>query len=664
MAYKKQSKRKTPLKQTGYTPHQGRNYSFNELDVPDSKYANRLGKAVGSIGGVLGDAVEEYKNNKEDKEVEEIAEVAKTPHDFSGFETNSLDTANPEAQSLTGGPDGKPLESRGDGKAGTYTYEQFGADAYQKAINEGKSPTEALTAQSNAIASAKGSNQKQFGTLNPTAEGKAKNYVDTEGGNSYVPGSATGVEGATTKGSPQNSRALQQPGPFTGTSQREQRTPPFNRSPFHRNTALMRSPMFKTEGVPYGDLARSSLTNLSYLGSTGQAAAEGYNSQVDRHNYKQLVRENQQKELDEEFGELEVAPTGFKPYDASKETLTRGWKKRLVDAKKAWKSGKMSNEDYTNIKHELAGYADSYAIASGNLQESMKNWLDNKDNISSSTKPEIVDFFDTMEKAPDSLTVQDIDGVPTFVGQTLAGKDISMPVDQIANGTAAMRFNTTVDVGKELAPTLKEIEGIKTDMKTQFGRGQGNISFDNPAIQQRVELGLDKIVNNNAKLRSIAAENLGWEYDEFEDRLKTDGIDVVKDLVKGQLKEFIKESYFPETKTTNYDSQPGSTKGLTAGQQQSHAVNQAKNNEISQKIANGKDSGYQNFLGLEKIQRITKSGDGYRVKQNGKTTNVPEDQIEAYLANVTGYTGAYGSNQGQARQDVSAADWLKNRNKK
>ena len=332
-------------------------------------------------------------------------------------------------------------------------------------------------------------------------------------------------------------------------------------SPLHRRNAdfdkmvaLRRSPLFQTKGRKLGELAQSSLTNVSYLGDVGRAGAEGYNSAIDRANYKQAVREEQAAELDEEFGNLEVPPSGYGNYDASVEQLARGWKTQFVDAKKAWKAGNLSNEDWITQKHQFQQNAKDYAAGAENLKASMANWTENRDNISDSTKPEIIDFYTTMEKYPDQLTVQDVDGIPTFMGETIGGKNISIPVAQLGKGSGAMRFNTKIDMTQELAPLAKELQGLKTEIATDNGIGIGNVDFDNPALQTKIDFSLDQIVNNNSKLREIAA-NYGMEYDEFEEHLETEGIDALKSQIKDKLKADVQRSYFPVEKTTRTNQQ-------------------------------------------------------------------------------------------------------------
>ena len=116
-----------------------------------------------------------------------------------------------------------------------------------------------------------------------------------------------------------------------------------------------------------------------------------------------------------------------------------------------------------------------------------------------------------------------------------------------------MRFNTKIDLGKELAPTIKELQGLKTEISTDRGIGIGNQAWDTPAVQNKVNYALDKIVDNNAKLRSIASETLGLDYDQFEERVAAG--DDMKAIVKQQLLEDIQESYFPVEKTTRTNTQ-------------------------------------------------------------------------------------------------------------
>ena len=529
MGYKKQSKRKSPFK--AYGRSQKNAVSFDKLtDAQNNR--NLTGQAVGAIGTAIGDAVQTYEANKENEQ------AASTANPGATAETNKAAAAafgNVEANVPYTAP---TFEAEELPKIGKTTRRPI-APTLEEATPEPE-PTETVQAQ-----------------VPPEVQAQVPPEVQAPAQKSwwekFKESTSSIVTGAQYSGT-------------TNLSSGENLGNPINRTPFKRMTPFLRSPFYATDGKGLGELAQSSLTNISYLGQAGQAGAEGYNSQVDRHNYANAVRAEQASELDEEFGELEVAPSGFKAYDASVEGLAREWKSEFVDAKKAWKSGKLSNEDWIDTKHRLQGNAASYGKAAGNLQQSMKNWIDNKGEISNSTKPETIDFFNTMEKAPDSLTVQNIDGVPTFIGQTLGGKPISMPVDQIANGSAAMRFNTKIDLGKELAPTIKELQGLKTEIDTDRGIGIGNQAWDTPAVKNKVNANLDKIVNNNAKLRSIAAETYGWDYDTFQKRViaegggeskeqLAEGNRIVREMVKQELKDDIKESYFPTQKTTKTNEQ-------------------------------------------------------------------------------------------------------------
>ena len=613
MGYKKQSKRKSPFKATGYTTHQRGRANFKDLTGPKGA-GNRLGEAVGAIGTAIGDAVQTYEANKENEEAASTANPGATEETnkaaaaaFGNVETNVPYTAPSfEAEEL-------PQIGKTTRRPIAPTLEEATPEPESEPTGPGlPNPLSGGTNLYN----------------NPEYKQLPKVQAPKSWWEKFKESAGNIVTGAQYSGT-------------TNLSTGENLGNPINRTPFKRITPMLRSPLYATAGKKMGELAQSSLTNISYLGEAGRAGAEGYNSQVDRHNYAQAVQQEQANELDEEFGELEVAPTGFKPYDASVEGLAREWKGEFVDAKKAWKSGKMSNEDWIDTKHRLQGNAASYGKAASNLQQSMKNWIDNKGEISNSTKPETIDFFNTMEKAPDSLTVQNIEGVPTFVGQTLGGKPISMPVDQIANGSAAMRFNTKIDLGKELAPTIKELQGLKTEIDTDQGTGIGNQAWDTPAVQDKVNYNLDKIVNNNAKLRSIAAETYGWDYDQFEERVAADGMDAVKDMVKQELKDDIQESYFPVEKTTRFtqDEQQQQQKINTAAQREQRLAGGSRTQQKKDYQA-GVDSKINAPGGMEALNKGLPPG---FVAKKLKGKLVIAEEIKDDDGDVTGHTIITGS---------------------
>ena len=613
MGYKKQSKRKSPFKATGYTTHQRGRANFKDLTGPKGA-GNRLGEAVGAIGTAIGDAVQTYEANKENEQ------AASTANPGATAETNKAAAAafgNVETNVPINAPNFEANELPQIGKTTRRPIAPTLEEATPEPESTGTGLPNPLSGGTNLYNNPE---HKQLPEVQAPAQKSWWEKFKESTGNI--------VTGAQYSGT-------------TNLSTGENLGNPINRTPFKRLTPLLRSPLYATAGKKMGELAQSSLTNLSYLGEAGKAGAEGYNSQVDRHNYANAVREEQTAELDEEFGELEVAPTGFKPYDASVEGLAREWKGEFVDAKKQWKAGKMSNEDWIDTKHRLQNNAASYGKAASNLQQGMKNWIDSKGQVSGSTKPETIDFFNTMEKAPDSLTVQNIDGVPTFVGQTLGGKNISMPVDQIANGTAAMRFNNKIDLGKELAPVVKEIQGIKTEIETSRGIGIGNIPFETPAIQQRVNFTLDKIVNNNAKLRSIAAESYGLDYDQFEERVAADGIDAVKDMIRQELKDDIQESYFPTQKTTRFtqDEQQQQQQLNTAAQREQRLSRGTKSQQKKEYQA-GVDSKINAPGGMEALNKGLPIG---FVAKKIKGKLVIAEEIKDDDGEVTGHTIITGS---------------------
>ena len=316
--------------------------------------------------------------------------------------------------------------------------------------------------------------------------------------------------------------------------------------------------------------------------------------------------------------------------------------------------------------------AKQYAAGAENLKKNVANYIENKDNISDSTPPEVIDFYDTMDKAADSISVQDVEGVPTFTGVTLGGKPISIPVSDIASGANTMRFNTKVDIQAEFKPTLDAVAKIKTDMETKFGVGTGNLPFSNPAVQQKVNFTLDKLVNNNSKLRAIAADIYGYDHQAFEEATDEPGeLDAFKAEMKAEMMGDFERSYFPTEKTTKYDAPYGSgSQNLTAGQNLNEQKRQREQQLIGESIDKGFANDFSNFYhkDITSIDVDKKNAFGfdrdnplYTVKlKNGDTKDdLTKEQAQQLLTQVTGYQG--GSSQGQGRQDVVAKDWLKNR---
>ena len=79
-------------------------------------------------------------------------------------------------------------------------------------------------------------------------------------------------------------------------------------TPFRRVVHAVSSPVLKTEGLNYRQIKRAVMPGYAQ-GRLGSAAAEGFNLVADAYNYSQAVKAEYDKELDDEFGELDVDAT-------------------------------------------------------------------------------------------------------------------------------------------------------------------------------------------------------------------------------------------------------------------------------------------------------------------------------------------------------------------
>ena len=661
MAYIRQSKkRKTPLK-AAYGEAQLREPKFKDLKESKGN-PNLVGQAVGAIGTEIGDAYDAYKEGKDDGGFKDFNEKQNTKGTIetvgaqgaqgisgTGITTSGLTPPIPASVNATG-PEGDKTEppKKIEAAGRTKTYADVEADAYSQYLEANPGDESgAKDAQTKAGASARSYNQKKYQTHNPTEEKAEVNNIIKDSGNPYIAGTAERFG--------------------TDSTATESKDSVFNReaSPLRRLAPLYRSPLFQTKGRTMGDLAQSSLTNISYLGDVGRAGAEGYNSEIDRQNYKQLVAEEQAAELDEQFGELEVEPSGYNSYDASVEKLSRGWKEGFVADKKAWKSGKMSNEDWINSKHKYQNFAKQYALGAKNLKSSIASWEENKGKISNSTKPEVIDFYNTMSKYPDRLTVQTgEDGNPYFVGETIGGKPINWPLSKLASGEAQMRFNTKVDVDELIQPTVKAIEKLKTEIPGGFG----NVQWDNPAIQSKVNQSLDAILENDSELRSIAAEKLGYDYDEFQEFLESNGGDLegmklMRNQIKATLKDEMRQSYFPVRKDdpTPRNAQ-GGVAGLTGNQQLKYAQDQQAQQQLQIDLDQGFKDDFKTYYNPNVQEVAVDDGKGWfsdspktytvTLKNGVVKEDLTEEEARRFLNRASGGKGDANAGPG----NLSAAD--------
>lgn len=290
-------------------------------------------------------------------------------------------------------------------------------------------------------------------------------------------------------------------GNIVGAQGKDQQSPLDRNSPFNREVA----PSSLGFGTGY-DLA-------------AQATHGATNALIARQEYKQKVWDRKRKEADQEFGKLVVEPSGVSSYDNSVQAMAKEWQDELY--------GMMKDKDswdpsmYSAKVNEIASRSKEYNAAAQNIQSTVADYVENIDNISPSTPPETIDILDTLSKGGGGLVVQNVDGVPTFVGQTLGGADVSVPISQIASGQNNFRFNVAEEIQPKMDAIIKDVSKLTSDKAGQLGVERGLISWDQmlPNIQSKV----DGLTKNDHAVRSILADQYGYDYDDVQDYIDQGG---------------------------------------------------------------------------------------------------------------------------------------------
>ena len=286
-------------------------------------------------------------------------------------------------------------------------------------------------------------------------------------------------------------------------------------------------------GRPAGDYEQEKQA-LSYLGSAGQAATEAANRQIRRRNYKRQVWDNKRKEADQEFGKIQIEPSGISSYDESVQNMTQEWKNEMVDI--------MRNKDqydpatYSAKLTEIANRSRQYNTAAQNIQATVADYMENIDNISPSTDPEVIDLLDTLSKGGHGLSVANVNGVPTYTGTTLGGKEVSIPISEIASGNNTFRFNN-IDNGQEnIDAIVDDVAKFTKDRQGLFGLERGHIGWDQ--VGPRVDAKVGEMLRNDHAVRSILADRFGYDFDDYQEMVERgeDPKQLAKELVMEDIR--------------------------------------------------------------------------------------------------------------------------------
>ena len=342
----------------------------------------------------------------------------------------------------------------------------------------------------------------------------------------------------------------------------------FKDTPFKRVMHAVQTPFLQTDGLQYGQIRRAVMPEYA-KGRLGAAAAEGFNLVADSYNYAKAVKAEYDKDLDDEFGALEVDVT-FTNDKAREDYLSLALekKKRLSEGFNSYARGKISKLEYENLKSSLVSEIQAAAGARNNLTQLRKEFQENKDNYDiNASDPKMVDFYNTLDKNPEQLSIKTKDGIDYITGKTLGGKPISVPTNAIANGTAGFRLVQKESLDPIIAGAGNAIDQFnkgKEYVKTEYGIGTQGVTAD-----KAKEIGINYIKNallqDKDKARTYMSQ-LGVDFNAYEQFAKDNNFspDFLNDAATELYEQRIAPFYQQQTQTTRFATQRQPSKGSAA----------------------------------------------------------------------------------------------------
>ena len=510
------------------------------------KNQNLTGKAVGAIGHAVGKAVDDYKKPKKGKD--EGSGEAKGGFEItqkSGLTLDPPKTYPPidEVPVLLGGKKQKqptnpaaPVEAKEEtaqpivmpntGIGGTewtpgqeHTYPEGPRMEDDAWLHPG---APAKLAQTGGI-------PQQGPLIAPTA---TASHTLTQGTSYYGQQEQPKEEsfwGSVSNWWNANSPFDRNPGMVKEYYKNNHRRNPYGNSPLKRTDDFTPAAEGIEGGTQYVDQIQRAAAP-SYLGDIGAAAAEGYNVAVDRHNYKQRVWAEKQRDLEDAYGKLQVEPTGQTAWDVHAQNMGKEWVNEFTELYNNRDS--YDPAEYSAKLADIKGRAAQYQKASNNLQQIVASYDENLDNVSASTPPETIDILETLRKNTGTLSPVNVDGVPTLQGVTIGGQEVSVPLSEIANGKNLWRFNTKVPIQPKLDALTKDLGQFRTEIAKNGGITEQSIGWEN--LQERAAAGIDHILQNPSEAQAIAAERYGIDHDDWMD-MENSGMDPMAELKKRML---------------------------------------------------------------------------------------------------------------------------------
>jgi len=329
--------------------------------------------------------------------------------------------------------------------------------------------------------------------------------------------------------------------------------------------------------MAFQDLIRYGVNTHQDLAPLGDAAKQGFLEGEQRvrdiedrayleNERQRIADEREQEELDAVYGDLYVPPTGQVSYDAGVEMMGREWKAEWAAATAAKKQGRMSNEEYVQIKHDLRNRAQTMKAGQEYIGQfkAMYDKAKADGMLSKSTPANIRLLGEALDRGEVQIT--NINGRPTIVGQVADGEPVQIDMGALASGNANLRINQKVDTAGMVDQVAKGLESYKTSLATDNGIALGNVSWD--MIQEKAAQDINQLIQNQSTLEAIAADELGYNHEQ----IKALGKDELQNRVGDYLLDKVERDYFPVEKVTNFT-------GLTDYQAGTLAINRDRFNQ-------------------------------------------------------------------------------------
>jgi hypothetical protein len=321
-----------------------------------------------------------------------------------------------------------------------------------------------------------------------------------------------------------------------------------------------------------------------------------------------------------------------------------GKKKKAAEAFNDYANGRISKLEYENKKASIKSEIDQAATARTNLAKIRKEFVENKGKYDiGASNSEMVDFYNTLEKNPEALSIVNKDGVDYIVGTTKGDKFIQVPTSKIADGTAGFRLVEKASMSPIVNGALKAIDGYREEIKTRYGIGSATAD-----PEKAKEIGVNFIKNqlkDETKLRSMMSQIFGVDhstYQQFVEGNEKLSAEMLDDAAKELYDMSVGPQYFPQKKTTKVMQPKGGSS--TAGERERARIK--TNFDRLAPLSSDTLSGYASQLDKSTYELKEDPKGGFYINdlKNKRRINLPSDPSEAKteiagFAGVRGYSG-------------------------